>query len=617
MAGGYSAETADAGGGGPVFLSGPGDLRSLARQVALLGDRAGADAAAALVRRVERRADAPAARICVVGSTNVGKSRLVNDLAGAVCVPVSVHPTAGPPVLVRAAAAAVGTELRGHPEARGTRDEDPAARLRVVEADVPAESWLARAGVELVDTAGWEGWSGVRQPDTEALARIVADCDAVVVVVEARRALLATEQARLRALAAVPHTPPVIVLVSKLDQVDDEADDVMRRVRHLAGQIVPDSPVLAAPGPAAGSDAVEHCRTVLSALTGARERGVLRTVRRLRLLAATCSLVAEAAARAVAAQGHGDGHGHGDRDGDRGGDPVRERVGEIWNAARSSALFHWIALTVQADERRRELAASVAAEARRRRVRLVRDLAQKLSGMLDSPEEQHFIRLHAVPDTAQALEEFERWTTAAVERALEHDTLWLRGILQRNRPGADTGAGAGVLTMPTAREAVPEPELPGAARTAAAAEADEASSWDASWVPEFVGTAIENVLSPLATEVVGQIAGAAGTALVNELLEHGHADRRQRTVDDLERIVERSFTEQASRTEARLAQVYERLLDTARERDEQWWRLHTAAATAAPDSLDHWHALGARARELGRSVHHHLRGLEGEPWNPR
>lgn len=75
--------------------------RELAEQVALLADRAGADSAASLIRRAARRAESPLARICVIGGSNVGKSRLVNELIGTDCLPVSVHATNGPPVVVR------------------------------------------------------------------------------------------------------------------------------------------------------------------------------------------------------------------------------------------------------------------------------------------------------------------------------------------------------------------------------------------------------------------------------------------------------------------------------------------------------------------------------------
>ncbi len=119
------------------------------------------------------------------------------------------------------------------------------------------------------------------------------------------------------------------------------------------------------------------------------------------------------------------------------------------------------------------------------------------------------------------------------------------------------------------------------------------------------------MLAPVSTEVVAQIAGAAGTALVTEALEHGQAERRERAIGDLERIVEAAFTEQVARTEARIGQVYDRLLSQARDRDEQWWRLHTTAVAAQPESLDHWRSLQSTARSLSRSVQAHLSPLEG------
>ncbi|MEV0411017.1 dynamin family protein [Streptomyces sp. NPDC050448] len=585
----------------------------LAEQVALLADRAGADSAASLIRRTARRAESPRARICVIGGSNVGKSRLVNELIGTACLPVSVHPTDGPPVVVRpfiaepagAAGAAGSAESAGYgaptaPEEAGPGDSGPVG-LRTVRVEVPSGSWPARAGVELVDTPGWEGWSGVRQPDTAALARIVGDCDVVVVVTEARRAMLATEQARIKALAAAPHSPPLAVVVTKLAEVEDEAPDILRRVNHLVAALAPEALVLPGPVPAPATapgagepDGIDPLRAVLGQLAGIRLRRALRTVRRLHLLAATCGLVEEAAGRALT-----DVHRT---------DPVRARAAQIWHTAHESARFHWIVLSADAGEWRASLVQTIAAEARRRRAAAARELASRFSRMLDTPEEQHFIRLHAIPYTAEALQQFESWITGTVDRALEEDTRRLRGILLRNRPGGELFHG---LAAPRAGRVVPAAALPAAAGAAAAAESQNATGWDTSWLPEFVGTAIESVLTPVSTEVVAQIAGAAGTALVTEALEHGQAERRERAIDDLERIVEAAFTEQVARTEARIGQVYDRLLSQARDRDEQWWRLHTTAVAAQPESLDHWRSLQSTARSLSRFVHAHLSPLEG------
>ncbi|KMO99227.1 GTPase family protein [Streptomyces roseus] len=570
----------------------------LAERVALLADRAGADSAASLIRRTARRAESPRARICVIGGSNVGKSRLVNELVGAACVPVSVHATDGPPVLIRPFAA--GPARSGHsagPEPAAAPGDPGPAGLRTVPVEVPSGSWAARTGVELVDTPGWEGWSGVRQPDTAALARIVGDCDVVVVVTEARRAMLATEQARIKALAAAPHSPPLAVVVTKPAEVEDEAADIMRRVNHLVSTLAPEALVLTGPVPAPGTaepDGVEPLRAVLGHLAGIRLRRALRTIRRLHLLAATCALVEQAAGRALA-------------DLDR-PDPVRTRAAQIWHTAHESARFHWIVLSADAGEWRAALVQTIAAEARRRRAATARELAARFSGMLETPEEAHFIRLHAIPYTAEALQQFEAWITEAVDRAVEEDVHRLRGILLRNRPGEELFQ---TLAAPGAGRVVPAAALPAVAEEAAAAESRNATGWDASWLPEFVGTAIESVLTPMSAEVVGQIAGAAGTALVTEALEHGQAERRERAIDDLERIVEAAFTEQVARTESRVGQVYDHLLSRARDRDEQWWRLHTTAVAAQPESLGHWRSLQSTARTLSRSVHAHLSPLEG------
>ncbi len=298
-------------------------------------------------------------------------------------------------------------------------------------------------------------------------------------------------------------------------------------------------------------------------------------------------------------------------------DAERARSVRVWRAAHDSAAFHWITLAAEADGRRAHpcllyrahLTEAVAAEGTRRAATLLRGLSAELSGLLETPQEPHFVRLHLLPGTREAQELYRAWITDRVERTLQQDAAWLHEAVLRNRPGAPDRSGPDV---PRADEVVPAASLPGVARAAAAEEAEEAAAWDTSWLPEFVGTAIESVLSPIATDVVGQIAGAAGTALATEALEHGQAERRERTIQALRQVVESAFAEQAARTAEALGRTYAQLLQEARDRDGQWWRLHTAALTAAPDSAGHWRALRETAGSLRRTVRTRLAALEGE-----
>lgn len=552
----------------------------LAERVALLADRAGADAAASLIRHALRRGDSRLPRICFVGGTNVGKSRLINELAGEPCLPVSVHSTGGPPVAVRAAG-------------RGPGD----GGADTVFADVPEDSWLASSEAELVDTPSWDLWSGVGRPDTAALARAVAACDVVVVVTEARHALPATEQARIGVLAAAPHTPPLVVVVTKLAEVADEADDVLRRVRRIVSGLAPSAQAVAGPVPGAppdGPGGIDHVRRAVLQPAGSRLRRTLRTVRMLDLLADTCDTIAQASRRALDEQPEED--------------DLRARTSLIWRTAHESAAVHWIVLAAEISQWCDAVTADIGREASRRRASQARELATQLSDFLESPAEQHFIRLHAVPRTAEALQSFTDWIIALVDRRLAEDTARLRDILRRNRPGTDLLRG---LATPRAEQVVPTATLPGSAAAAAAAESDNATAWDASWLPDLIGTTIEGVLTPLSADIVGKAVGALGTALVTEALEHGQAERREQLIDDLESVVTTAFSEQVQRTLAGVRQVYARLRTHAREQDEEWWRLHTTALTSLPDSVGHWRALHRSAATLGQQVRTELARLEG------
>ncbi|NJP42890.1 hypothetical protein [Actinacidiphila epipremni] len=667
------------------------DARELAERVALLADRAGADLFSTLIRQSLRRARSPVARVCFVGGTNTGKSLLVNSLAGAALLPVSVRPSDDPPTLVRPYTA------QGAP--------DDGYRVVTVQADA-GDGWLAEAGLELVDTQGWDVWvadsldsmsgaapggsdpgrqhayaepqsvnlaSAQRTSNPSALnatppsstsaapaanaappsgtsaptgpnalapesgsqgvaptsdrphnpppaaagspptatnltaphatsARLVADCDALVVVIQAERALTSTEQAAVRALAGEPHCPPLLVVVTALDRLADgpepaaavasgdeggangedseggEVGEVMRRVRQRVRTLAPEALVLAGPGVPVSGERLAQLRGALVTLTGARLRLSHRGERRLLLLGAACALVADAARRAVADAGRAD-------------DPLRARALEVWHAARESAAYEWVGLAAALDRRRAGLLARVGAEAGRRRAACVAALAAELAQAPDTPA---FVRLRILPQTDVAVREFQEWVAGEITAAFTDDTRWLRAALSRTRPGTDpVPAPAGGDPAAAA--------VPVAAPYAVNGGADD-GGWDASWVPEVLGQAVESVLAPLAPEVLARAVGAAADALLADLVERAQERRLDRTADALERTVAAAFAGHLARVEDRLDQLHAQLLARAQERDEQWWHLHSAALAARPDSARHWHALLAEATSLGDTV---------------
>lgn len=588
-------------------------VRDLAESVALLADRAGADLFSTLIRQSLRRARTPVARVCFVGGTNTGKSQLVNSLAGAALLRVSVRPSDDPPTLVRP----------------HTAPDAPDGVHRVLTLQPGAgDGWLAEAGLELVDTRGWDTWvadplvDAADSPDSRPApaghadrggdpaverptsVRLVADCDALVVTLQAERALTSTEQAAVRALAAEPHCPPLVVVVTALDRLAEaagpgaapdpadgpgggEAGEVMRRVRQRVRTLAPEALVLAGPGVPADGERLAQLRGALAALTGARQRLTQRGERRLRLLGAACALVADAARRAVADAGRAD-------------DPLRARAAEVWHAARESAAYEWVGLAAALDRRRAGLLARVTAEAGRRRAACVAALAAELA---QAPGTPAFVRLRVLPQTDLAVQEFQEWVAGEITAAFAEDTRWLRAALARTRPGgADPLPGrgaAGPAEEPAGGTAAAS--VPVAAPYAANGALDD-GAWDASWVPEVLGQAVEGVLAPLAPEVVARALGAAVDALLGDLAERAQERRLDRMADALERTVAVAFAGHVTRVEERLDQLHAQLLARARERDEQWWQLHSAALAARPDSARHWQALLAEAVSLGDAV---------------
>ncbi|MBZ9641810.1 dynamin family protein [Streptomyces sp. PSKA30] len=534
------------------------------------------------------------ARVCVVGDTNAGKSALINQLIGARCLPVSVHPTSSPvPTLVRASTVPVGTL------------DASAGRLRVVSAG-PEASWLAGAGLELVEMPGWDGWpvprSGTHSGDAEfradaPLASALGGCDVIVVVTSAPRAMPASDRARLKALAGQTYCPPLLVVVTRLDEIEtaDEADEVMRRVRHDVARVAADAHVLAGPGRLGeeSGERLESCRTVVKLLGTTHRRTGMRALRRAQLLLATCELIAGAAERALAA-------------GAAPADPLGTRVAESWQAARTAALVNWIPLAAALDERRDELLGRVRAESDSLRALCWNELARELS---QAPDAREFVRLRVVPEVRLALRNFERWITEQVEHALATDTEWLQEALAAHRPPVELLSG-----VPEQRDASPVPDLrpsvrmdkdsrtDGRGRKETAPQDRPATSAGSSMLPELVGAGLQALLGSLVPDPVAGLLGAVGKALVGDALERGEERRLQSTIDDLERAVAVGFAEHLTGVEERLNRLYARLEARARESDEQWWRVNGAAFTARPDSRGHWNSLLEESGALHRSV---------------
>ncbi|MCM3924389.1 hypothetical protein ND748_22305 [Frankia sp. AiPs1] len=382
----------------------------------------------------------------------------------------------------------------------------------------------------------------------------------------------------------------MVVVVTKLDEVGDEVDEVMRRVRYLVRETAPEIQVLQGPGDPLSSgytERLEQCRSALAALSGAHHRVGLRAIRRIHLLTATCALIADAAERALA-----DAHwSH----------PTKARAAQVWQAARESAQFHWIVLAAALDDRRETLVARIRAEADRRRVQCMASLAAELS---ETTTTRLFMELRAIPQIDVIRQELHTWIVETVISALSDAADWLRGALLRNRPGEELFTGlSGPGLYP------PVPTVAGTVSPARAAA--DSDGWDASWLPEFVGTTLESVLAPVLSEMIAHLVGAVGAAVVGEAVQQRQDRRLRHDVDALRRLVASAFAAQLARAEDHVEQEFRRLAVRARDRDEQWWRLHSAALAAQPESVEHWRALLAEAHLLRRSARIQLSSLEG------
>ncbi|WP_162931216.1 GTPase [Streptomyces sporangiiformans] len=220
----------------------------LAARVAALARRAGLGTTATALDTLVTRLSKPTRRIGFVGRTCVGKSHLINQLIGQDMLDTGEVPTTTRCHLLRPSSA------------------DDAGQVGPAWITVPCDhSWLVDEHLELVDMPGidveaddrfaglgssglFEGRRAVAAKDVQQVVdHALAGCDVVVLVTSATQPLPRTDQAILKNLVDSSAVQAVMVVVTMTDQVKGETEDVLRRIRRLAGDIAPGCAVLTAP----------------------------------------------------------------------------------------------------------------------------------------------------------------------------------------------------------------------------------------------------------------------------------------------------------------------------------------------------------------------------------
>ncbi|WP_171060226.1 GTPase [Streptomyces montanus] len=235
---------------GPSHRSGDpgGEWLELAARVGALARRAGLGTTATALDTLVTRLSKPTRRIGFVGRTCVGKSHLINQLIGQDVLDTGEVPTTTRCHLLRPSSA------------------DDAGPVGPAWITVPCDhSWLVDERLELVDMPGidveaderfaglgssglFEGRRAVAAKDVQQVVdHALAGCDVVVLVTSATQPLPRTDQAILKNLVDSSAVQALMVVVTMTDQVKGQTEDVLRRIRRLAGDIAPGCAVLTAP----------------------------------------------------------------------------------------------------------------------------------------------------------------------------------------------------------------------------------------------------------------------------------------------------------------------------------------------------------------------------------
>jgi len=177
-------------------------------------------------------------RVGLVGEFLRGKSTVANALLGEEILPVGDTPTTALPIRIGYAkertlrhvtADGVTKELPLSAESLGEFVVGRNEELGHLSAGLPCE-WLRDTRIELVDTPG------VGQASEESLSsieRVIAECDATLVCVNATMPLSLTERAFIEECVLANNVPCVALVLTRLDLVPvHERDSVASRIEH-------------------------------------------------------------------------------------------------------------------------------------------------------------------------------------------------------------------------------------------------------------------------------------------------------------------------------------------------------------------------------------------------
>ena len=301
---------------GPLLLSGTPHVNSsslenldrLVSQVAALAADHGMDYVAVSLRELRGRSDRSPGRVAFVGQISTGKSHLVNQLLGSKLVEESEVPKVFRVITIKCSGASENTHLPSFEESIGKIDEPQSAD--VIELEHP---WLCNFGLELYDTPGLWGDTDGQADLTAIVRRSALQSDVVVVVVRALGGLNVQERKLLQELAGSSRVSAVMLVISMLDQITGDPDDIMKRARAIAGKISTRIEVFAGLGrPEIVLDSPARLVALRDRLSDLSRRSLQRPVRVIqiaRVLVEECDKLAGLASEALAVEAGDESHG--------------------------------------------------------------------------------------------------------------------------------------------------------------------------------------------------------------------------------------------------------------------------------------------------------------------
>jgi hypothetical protein len=586
----------------PVALQWADELDGWLTEAVGLAEKFGLHEIGVSLRQLRVRSIRPGFRICVSGASASGKSQLINQLVGQEVLPAGGGPSPPVPVLLAAGGQSwVETLEPGKPPERYALDASGWAqvtgrpvtpRLRVrVSTD---SAWLREHDIELLEVPGYDT---LDQAQLSMVEDGLVGGDAVIVVTRVPGAFGLAERAFVaEEIPGGGQAAAVLVVVSRLDNLGEDAGSVVERIRALAAAITPAIAVLPGPGgtSAMASDPARlaDLRAAVDRLASRKDRLAAKARQIAMSLAGECAAMMSVANEGLAATALSR--------------QAREQARRQLDTEVARGDIDWDRIRAELERRRLAVADALRQRLEAGREQMVEHLTLQLSA---HPNPKAFWEQQLPYAVRREISAAAAAQTAALDRQVAADAAWLeRTVGHVFGPQAGTAPPPATAPGPLLQPAQALADPPAANRLELA-DPHNQGLWMRLGARAGVALAGAGAAATFAFPPLTILGALGGAVLGDEVLYRPWvADQRQKVQVALRAAVDAAINAHMQAVLDRTKAAYAALAESTRARQRSWQAARLAAVAAPGPEPVPWNELRDAAGALRGRIDSALNG---------